>query len=254
MKMPKTILKNLFLSLLVAALSAPVVAAQGRSYTVQIASAETEAEARAVVSELKSKGIEAYWVKADVPGKGIRYRVRIGKFKTQANAKGAADQAISRNLIKEFIITPYETPTVGAATSDSEVARETKTKTKPELNTPSDNRINSPSDRSNTINIEKTKILKENTEEPTSSSPPAASPTTSKDLSKTVTPPTESSSSTTAPAASAPKTNAQTKTAKSSVLDDAKVGDDAKAGMVAATTEPAIATPAVAAASGDIAI
>ncbi|MGH9843644.1 MAG: YCF48-related protein, partial [Blastocatellia bacterium] len=74
-----------------------------------------EDEARAIIADLKVKGIEAYWVKAEVPGKGTRYRVRIGKFWSQVEARKVADRAISQNLFKEFIVTPYETPTSSVA-------------------------------------------------------------------------------------------------------------------------------------------
>lgn len=100
--------------------AAPSVLGQGKSYTVQIASAPTQEEADAMIAELKSKGIDAYWVRADVAGKGTRYRVRIGKFKSQTDAKTAADKALGRKLISEFIITPYETPSNLEVTAKSD--------------------------------------------------------------------------------------------------------------------------------------
>jgi photosystem II stability/assembly factor-like uncharacterized protein len=110
MKMTNTILKISIASLLAALLFSSLVLAQGRGYTVQIASAPSETEARSLVADLKSNGIEAYWVKAEVPGKGVRYRVRIGRYKTQADAKAAGDRAMGKNLINEFIVTIYEAP------------------------------------------------------------------------------------------------------------------------------------------------
>lgn len=110
MNMLTQIIKRLFLSLLASLLLSSGLQAQNRLYTVQIASEPSEAQARAIIADLKTKGIEAYLVKAEVPGKGMRYRVRIGKFWSQAEAKKVADRALGQNLIKEFIVAPYEAP------------------------------------------------------------------------------------------------------------------------------------------------
>jgi photosystem II stability/assembly factor-like uncharacterized protein len=116
----RTILHFSSLSLLAIVCAAPYALGQGKSYTVQIASAPTVEEANALIADLKSKGIDAYWTRAEVAGKGTRYRVRIGKFKTQTDAKTAADKAIGRNLITEFIITPYEPPSSAEVAAKSE--------------------------------------------------------------------------------------------------------------------------------------
>jgi photosystem II stability/assembly factor-like uncharacterized protein len=84
--------------------------AQSTGFSIQISSAPSEAEAQALVAGLKSNGLEAYWVKAVVSGKGTRYRVRIGRFGNQSAAKAAAERMLGRGLIKEYIITNYETP------------------------------------------------------------------------------------------------------------------------------------------------
>ncbi len=88
--------------------SSPSVLAQGQEYTIQIASATSEAEASALVDELKSRRIEAYWVMSEVPGKGTRYRVRIGRFTSQSDAKVEAERIHSQGLIKDYLITAYE--------------------------------------------------------------------------------------------------------------------------------------------------
>ena len=128
MKMATQIFKSSFLSLLAALLLASGAWAQNRLFTLQIASEPSEAEARAIIADLKTKGIEAYLVKAEVPGKGTRYRVRIGKFWSQAEAKKVADRAIGQNLIKEFIVTLYETPTSVVANAEAAARREPKAK------------------------------------------------------------------------------------------------------------------------------
>lgn len=84
------------------------VQAQSRSFAIQIASAENESEAEAIISDLKTKGVEAYLVKSEVPGKGTRYRVRIGKFATMPSAQTAANKLVNAGSIKEFAVMPYE--------------------------------------------------------------------------------------------------------------------------------------------------
>jgi photosystem II stability/assembly factor-like uncharacterized protein len=85
--------------------------AQSRPYTIQTSSKETEDEARVEASKLAAAGFAAHWLKAEVSGKGTRYRVRFGRFATQAEAKARADEAVKKGLMAEYIITIYETPT-----------------------------------------------------------------------------------------------------------------------------------------------
>ncbi len=85
--------------------------AQSRPYTIQTSSKETEEDARVEASKLAAAGFAAHWLKAEVSGKGTRYRVRFGRFASQAEAKARADQAVKKGLIAEYIITVYETPT-----------------------------------------------------------------------------------------------------------------------------------------------
>ncbi|NOT63470.1 MAG: hypothetical protein HOP19_24940, partial [Acidobacteria bacterium] len=85
--------------------------AQTRPYTIQTSSKETEDEARNEASKLAAAGFAAHWLKAEVTGKGTRYRVRFGRYNSQAEAKARAEQAVKNGVIKEYIITLYETPT-----------------------------------------------------------------------------------------------------------------------------------------------
>lgn len=102
--------------------------AQSRVYTVQSSSKTSEDEARAEAATLAAAGFAAHWVKADVAGKGTRYRVRFGRFSNQSEAKARAEQAVKRGLISEYIITFYETPTTSIAAKP-----EAKPETKPEV-------------------------------------------------------------------------------------------------------------------------
>src|SRR5215510_3891616 len=96
--------------LLAIAFSVLIAQAQSRVFTIQVESAPSEAEAKSSIAKLQAKGVEAYWVKAEVPGKGTRYRIRIGKYKNQPEAKAKADQLLGGGVIKEFIVTIYDTP------------------------------------------------------------------------------------------------------------------------------------------------
>lgn len=94
--------------LLVILICCGIAQAQNRSYTIQVASVETEQEARHLVEKLGIKSLEAYWLKAAVPGKGIRYRVRIGRFASQPDALKRGEQLREKGFINNFIITLYE--------------------------------------------------------------------------------------------------------------------------------------------------
>ncbi len=120
MKLPKISLLFVFTlcCLITAALltASPASFAQNRSaFSVQIVSASNEAEAQAIIAELKTKDIEAYLIKSEVPGKGMRYRVRVGKFSSAQSAKSTGEQLVANGTIKEFAVMAYEPPTSSVA-------------------------------------------------------------------------------------------------------------------------------------------
>jgi photosystem II stability/assembly factor-like uncharacterized protein len=90
--------------------------AQGRGFAIQISSLTNEAEAQTAIADLKTKGVEAYLVKSEVPGKGIRYRVRIGKFSSMQQAQAAGDRLTSEKTITEFAVMVYDPPTAAIVT------------------------------------------------------------------------------------------------------------------------------------------
>jgi len=108
--MKSSVVERTICCLLAIAFSVSGAVAQSRGFAIQVESSPTEAEARESVAKLQAKGVEAYWVKADVPGMGTRYRIRVGKYKSQAEAKGQANKLLAGGAIKEFIITLYDTP------------------------------------------------------------------------------------------------------------------------------------------------
>ncbi|MGE0887402.1 MAG: YCF48-related protein [Blastocatellales bacterium] len=124
----KTFLKTLFL-LAIAAFAFLIFSssslAQNRSFAIQIASPTSEAEAQNLIEELNAKGVKAYLVKSEVPGKGVRYRVRVGKFSSVQNAKASGNELTASGAISEFAVMIYESPTVLTAAK-----REPKAKVK----------------------------------------------------------------------------------------------------------------------------
>src|SRR5262249_24149382 len=109
-KMKRPVVEKAIRLLIAIAFSVPVALAQGRSFTIQVGSVISEDEARSNVAKLRAQGLEAYWVKSTIPGMGVRYRVRIGRYQNQAQAKAKADQLIGAGAIKEFIVTLYDAP------------------------------------------------------------------------------------------------------------------------------------------------
>src|SRR5262245_21577437 len=109
-KMKSQIVKKTICLLIAIAFSIPIARAQSRGYTIQVESAPSEAEARSSVARLRAQGLEAYWVKAEIPGIGVRYRIRVGRYQYLAQARAKADQLLSSGAIKEFIVTTYDAP------------------------------------------------------------------------------------------------------------------------------------------------
>src|SRR5262245_1285786 len=125
-KMKRPIVEKTVRILIAIAFSIPMALAQGRSFTIQVESVISEDEARASVAKLRAQGLEAYWVKTTIPDIGIRYRVRIGRYQNQAQARAKADQLLGASAIKEFIVTTYDAPP-----SDSVAPDESKPATSP---------------------------------------------------------------------------------------------------------------------------
>jgi photosystem II stability/assembly factor-like uncharacterized protein len=109
-KMKRPVVEKTIRLLIAIACSVSVALAQGRSYTIQVESVISEDEARSSVAKLRAQGLEAYWVKTTISGIGVRYRVRIGRYQNQAQAKAKADQLLGAGAIKEFIVTLYDAP------------------------------------------------------------------------------------------------------------------------------------------------
>lgn len=87
-----------------------LVSAQAGKFTVQITAAPSQAEADATVKELKGKGIDAYILKSQVPGKGTFYRVRAGSFNNASDARKYGETLKQQGIVSEFFIAAYERP------------------------------------------------------------------------------------------------------------------------------------------------
>ena len=68
----------------------PPAAKEEKQFFVQVASFPAEKDAAHKESELKKRGYRALVVKAEIPGKGTYYRVRIGPFNRLDRAKAFA--------------------------------------------------------------------------------------------------------------------------------------------------------------------
>jgi cell division protein FtsN len=74
-----------------------------KTYTVQAASVKNARDADRLVAELKKTGFHAYRAIGKVPGKGIWYRVRVGKYRNKADARNTM-QKLKKAGIKPILI------------------------------------------------------------------------------------------------------------------------------------------------------
>ncbi len=91
-------------------LATSLLAAQGIQYTVQIEATPDQVVAEERVGQLKAQGLEAYWIKSNVPGKGVFFRVRIGRFATKAAARQYGERLRQQGRITDYFVVEYEAP------------------------------------------------------------------------------------------------------------------------------------------------
>ncbi len=80
------------------------VSAQDKELSLQVVSYLTESDAQTEVARLKNKKLDAYWVKAQIPGMGTRYRVRIGHYSDEQSAMLGAANACNQRAINQFLV------------------------------------------------------------------------------------------------------------------------------------------------------
>ncbi len=85
--------------------SRPLIDYSGK-YTVQVASFPQEAKAVKLTNELMAKGYPAFMKSAQIAGRGTWYRVRVGSFKTRADARRYGEALKSREPgVRDVFIT-----------------------------------------------------------------------------------------------------------------------------------------------------
>ena len=84
------------------------VGASDGSLAIQVASFKSPGEAQQAASRLKSAGVEARVVKADVPGMGTRFRVQAGRFTNETEASKYAGELRAKGVARDFIVTGYQ--------------------------------------------------------------------------------------------------------------------------------------------------
>jgi hypothetical protein len=103
--------------------------AEERLWTTQIAAAQSQQDAEKRVTELLAQGLDAYWIRTDVPGVGTRYRVRIGRFASKAAAQENGERLRSQGVTREFFVAEYLPPTDATAAAATPAAPGTETQT-----------------------------------------------------------------------------------------------------------------------------
>jgi cell division protein FtsN len=78
-------------------------AEDNKNLTIQVAALKDLKVAEDLVAKLKKKGYPAYRSMGKIPGKGIFYRIRIGSFKTRADADNIFNRLKKEN-IKAIIV------------------------------------------------------------------------------------------------------------------------------------------------------
>jgi len=74
-----------------------------KPFTIQVGSFPSKDEAKGVVNRWKTRGYEAYYVSADIPGKGLWYRVRLEEFQTKGEASTFLNTFKKRENVDAFI-------------------------------------------------------------------------------------------------------------------------------------------------------
>lgn len=73
-------------------------------FNIQIASYQTEAEAKQMMEKWRKRGYSAFTTTGEVPGKGTWHRVRMGRFKTRAEAETYLDKFKKRENVTALVV------------------------------------------------------------------------------------------------------------------------------------------------------
>src|SRR5262245_64821752 len=136
-------------SLLVWFLLTGFAAAQVDQYTVQLEALLLLEKAQERVQQLNAQGLDAYIIKSEVSGKGTLFRVRVGKFPNQNEARKYGASLQTRGVVPAYFIAAYEDPpevftTRGANLADAQSSAPLTQPTNPLPRAAEQRTINSP--------------------------------------------------------------------------------------------------------------
>jgi hypothetical protein len=120
---------NIMLSLILSVLlTLPFTAAnpQEGGYAIQVEATQDRSIAEQKVQQLKEQGLEAYWVKGSVPGKGVYYRVRIGQFPNKEAAMNFGASLKRQGIAPDFLLVTYQAPDPAIEARPSQPTRQGK--------------------------------------------------------------------------------------------------------------------------------
>ncbi len=75
-------------------------------YQLQVSSFRSQAEANTFADQLRARGHKAHVIEANVPGRGVWYRVRVGPFPTQQAAAQYRTQFEQKEHVVPFLVQP----------------------------------------------------------------------------------------------------------------------------------------------------
>jgi cell division septation protein DedD len=78
-------------------------AVSGKGYTVQVAAFKNEKDANNMVKKLNASGYDAYRTLTKIKGKGIWFRVRVGKYRSRAEAR-STENKLKKSGMKPMIV------------------------------------------------------------------------------------------------------------------------------------------------------
>ncbi len=115
------------LTVMAAELSTPTAPpiGEGRAggWQLQASSFRTEPEAEAFAQALRRRGHHGYVEMAEIPGRGVWYRVRIGPFKSQHDALAYRSDFEQKEHLAPFVVEPARDKVVATKRSDDAAPR-----------------------------------------------------------------------------------------------------------------------------------
>ncbi len=97
-----------------------VEAGSAGGFQLQVSSFKTESEATGFAGALRRRGHHAYVEAADVKGRGVWYRVRVGPFKYKRSAEIYSQEFEAKERLVTFIVSPPKTKVRVAQMTESE--------------------------------------------------------------------------------------------------------------------------------------